>query len=69
MFLSVERQISFHHCLVRFGYDCSLMINYFRDVAEYLDTLGFVVSSRLLNCSLDPLLDWVINFSFGEYVF
>jgi hypothetical protein len=38
MFLSVERQISFHHCLVRFGYDYSLMINYLRDVAEYLDS-------------------------------
>jgi hypothetical protein len=33
--------ISFHNYLVRFGYDYSLMINYFRDVAEYLDTIPF----------------------------
>jgi hypothetical protein len=52
-----------------FGYDYFLMVKYFRDAAEYLDTAGFVVSSRLLNCSLNPLLDWMINFSFGEYVF
>jgi hypothetical protein len=54
---------SFHHYLVRFGYDYFLMIDYFRDVVEYLDTPGLVVSSRLLNCSLNPLLDWMINFS------
>jgi hypothetical protein len=28
---------SFHHSLVRFGYDYFLMTNYFIDVVEYLD--------------------------------
>jgi hypothetical protein len=30
--------ISFHHYLMLFGYDYSLMIDYFRDVVEYLDS-------------------------------
>jgi hypothetical protein len=47
----------------------NLMTRRFRGMVKYLETCGSIVSSRMLYCPLNPLLNRMVNLSFKQYVF